>query len=314
MQILKTIPGNCKFQEQDVHVSMNLKLDACVVAQGSGESGFRVDEAHIVVLDNFVGNETRQNVLNHITENGWDHTQGPPQSKWEKRTADTAGAPATWGLKSEVLSQLSSCDCEAFQEIQTRLSVLYPEVDIYHMPAELLHQSKLEVESTEEQFFCDEFVGNAAVQGDEYNWHIDADPSNFSDCPWVQQYGRYSNREAGKPIFVSMLLYLNETWDRSWDAETLFLDTSTDTGVFVRPKGGRIVLMDQDIVHRLSSPSTKAQLPRYSLVWKLVFVPRDKNKEFSISRPEWGKPTAFGSSNKLLPPNAASAQSPYVLM
>jgi hypothetical protein len=35
---------------------------------------------------------------------------------------------------------------------------------------------------------------------------------------------------------VSLLLYLDDCWEREWDAETLFLDTPTDTGIVVRPK------------------------------------------------------------------------------
>ena len=45
----------------------------------------------------------------------------------------------------------------------------------------------------------------------------------------------------------------------------------TDVGVVVRPKRGRAVLMDQDVLHRVSAPSASAEgRPRYSLVWKLV--------------------------------------------
>jgi hypothetical protein len=32
--------------------------------------------------------------------------------------------------------------------------------------------------------------------------------------------------------------------------------------------------MHQDVLHRISTPSLSAHRPRYSLVWKLVFVPR----------------------------------------
>ena len=45
----------------------------------------------------------------------------------------------------------------------------------------------------------------------------------------------------------------------------------TDVGMVVRPKRGRTVLMDQDVLHRVSAPSASAEgRPRYSLVWKLV--------------------------------------------
>lgn len=60
---------------------------------------------------------------------------------------------------------------------------------------------------------------------------------------------------------------------------------------------GRAVLMDQDVVHRLSTPSLLAQRPRYSLVWKLVFVPKS-SEAATLSRKEWGSPTYFGSAAK----------------
>lgn len=43
-------------------------------------------------------------------------------------------------------------------------------------------------------------------------------------------------QEPGRPLFVSLLLYLDREWRREWDAETLFLDTPSDTGIVVRPK------------------------------------------------------------------------------
>ena len=92
-----------------------------------------------------------------------------------------------------------------------------------------------------------------------------------------------------------MLIYLVGAWQRCWDAETFFLDTLSETGVFVRPKQFRAVLMDQDVSHRLSAPSELAEgRPRYSLVWKLIFVPRKPGQiPATISRPEWGPPTTF---------------------
>ncbi len=44
---------------------------------------------------------------------------------------------------------------------------------------------------------------------------------------------------------VSLLLYLDAGWPRDWAAETLFLDDGTDTGIVVRPRPYRAVLMDQ---------------------------------------------------------------------
>lgn len=42
---------------------------------------------------------------------------------------------------------------------------------------------------------CQQFVANAAVAGDQFVWHVDADPADVpQDSPWVQQYGLYANR------------------------------------------------------------------------------------------------------------------------
>ena len=82
-------------------------------------------------------------------------------------------------------------------------------------------------------------------------------------------------------------------------AETLFADPPTGTGVFVRPACGRLVLMDSDISHRLSPPSSTARRPRYSIAWKLAFVPRSSAQRCSIALPEWGRPSAFGSAARL---------------
>ena len=114
-------------------------------------------------------------------------------------------------------------------------------------------------------------------------------------------------RAQGKPLLVSLIIYLNESWNLDFDAETLFLDPATGTGVFVRPQPGRCVLMDADVLHRLSPPSRSAGRPRYSLVWKLALVPKPPPRLRSaevppppppatIARPEWGPPVPFGSA------------------
>jgi len=143
---------------------------------------------------------------------------------------------------------------------------------------------------------------NAATADDSYVYHTDADPTSFpDDSTWVRTFGDYFNGEPGKPLLVSLLVYLNDSWDKDHAGDTLVLDAGTDTGIFIRPKPGRAVLMNQDVLHRLSPPSLLAgKLPRYSVVWKLVFVPKHKGVSTnSIARPEWGKPTAFGTASKV---------------
>ena len=167
---------------------------------------------------------------------------------------------------------------------------------------------------------CDAFVANAAMAGDVFAWHIDGDPSCLpAGLPWratlasctahqrdarhareaapprTARFGNYCNREAGKPLFVSALLYLNAEWDADWAAETLFADSPSDTGVWVQPRRGRVVLMEQDVRHRINAPSPLAPAPRYSFVEKLVFVPRQGAARPTIARPAWGRPAPLGS-------------------
>lgn len=49
---------------------------------------------------------------------------------------------------------------------------------------------------------CNQFVGNAAVYGDCYTWHVDADPSAFPASPWVDTFGHYCNGDPGKHYWL----------------------------------------------------------------------------------------------------------------
>ena len=50
----------------------------------------------------------------------------------------------------------------------------------------------------------------------------------------VTMSGQICVVQRGKPLCVSMLVYLNEAWPPEFDAETLFLDPGSGTGVLVR--------------------------------------------------------------------------------
>mmetsp|Transcript_5477 Transcript_5477/g.17630 ORF Transcript_5477/g.17630 Transcript_5477/m.17630 type:complete len:174 (-) Transcript_5477:77-598(-) len=150
---------------------------------------------------------------------------------------------------------------------------------------------------------CTSFVANAAVAGAAFEWHVDADPSSFPDgCRWVEEFGDYCNGQPGKPLFVSLVVYTDAAWPPSTHADTLFVQPEGGVGLLVQPRPGRCVLLQQDALHRVAPPSAAAGRPRYSLVWKLLFVPKAPSAvggalggpQETISRPEWGPPLAFG--------------------
>lgn len=67
--------------------------------------------------------------------------QGPPESKWERATADGTGLARTWGLTHETLQALSQTLSPAMLEIHSRLALLYPDYSIAHMPADSLQMA-----------------------------------------------------------------------------------------------------------------------------------------------------------------------------
>lgn len=286
-----------------VKVALNVVIDAAIVEAPPPQAA-RISYSHVVVLDDFLDETVRGGLQEAITHPGWDHTGGPPQDKWERRTCDGASLPPTWGLKAPVLDNLASGDVPAVTEIQSRLCRLYPEFDIVHLPSEAIqegsgHGASPQDGSSGGRFDCCPILANAAVAGDEFQWHVDADPAAMPPSLWTATFGDYCNGEPGKPLLVSLLLYLSHDWPRHFDAETLFLDCAEDVGVIVRPKPYRAVLMDQDVLHRLSPPSAAAGQPRYSLVWKLAFIPKKAGQKCSLARPEWGRPTPLGSAARL---------------
>ena len=146
-----------------------------------------------------------------------------------------------------MLQELAKGDLPAMQEVHARLSKLYPDYIISHMPSDVIqqamecaghrvdHEHEYEQESCETydcmveydrladsvasaktaadqasdsnqpdetstapSVDCNQFVGNAAVYGDAYSWHVDADPADFPPSPWTAAFGNYCNGQPGE--------------------------------------------------------------------------------------------------------------------
>ena len=208
----------------------------------------------VCVLDGLVDDALRAELMTAITGTRTATGPAPPLDKWERTTCDGDGLPPTWGLQPSLLEALQHEPPPCVVEVQTRLARLYPEYTLAH-----LHQAAIEgSEGGRGAYRCTSFVANAAVYGDQFQWHVDADPLSFPPGPWRSTHGEHENGRAGKPLLVSLLVYLDERWRKAWDAETLFLAEEPGVGLLVQPRAARAVLMHADVLHRVSTPSISA--------------------------------------------------------
>ena len=119
---------------------------------------------------------------------------------------------------------------------------------------------------------------------------------------------RLRQRRARQALFVSAVVYANLVWDEdAWGGETHFVDVGSGVGALVCPRPGRVVLMDQDVTHRVSPPTRAANgRARSSLGVQTRVLPENGAAppdaslwERGIARAEWGPPSPIGSAAKL---------------
>lgn len=288
----------------------SVALDACIVPSPNSPSGARLSEARLLVLDDFVDAHTRSELLTAmigaaaVEALARGELAAPPEDLWERRTADAAGAPATWGLRPAPLAALMRGEgCPAMRRVGARLAALFPNAAVAWLPS-----GAIQGPGSPD---CAPLLANAAVAGDSFSYHQDADPTAFPDASaWCQAFGDYFNGEPGRPLLASLVLYLNPEWRRDWGGETLLLDGDSGVGVAVQARPGRALLMHQDVVHRLVAPSRSAgRRPRFSLVWKLALLPRGAGDAVDLARrAEWGPPTPFGSAARVRAVQASLAR------
>lgn len=261
----------------------------------------RWDCSTVSVWDGVVDEELRCALLNLLGESeGWEPEVGPDAAAWERGFRDvlldveSETAATSWGLGPEALERLctQSPTPAPLLELQSRLQALAdasnPDAacSLCRMPAAALGDEITPLAAN---------APTAAEDPDTFQWHIDADPNLLPPSPWTDYYGRYPNREPGRPRFVTALLYLSPEWQSEWGAPTRFLDLPTSEVLEVDARPGRLVLMDQDITHAVTAPTALAgSRPRYSLVLKLVLHPPEGSTITPRLAP--GKATRFGSA------------------
>jgi len=276
------------------------------------------DTSSIVVFDELVNDDLRKRLLTVVTSRGddtndWNDTAyGPDPNRWVRGglqdipdTDDNDNDDSDqgeeeeeenvvlscWGLQPEAIEDLCYRQHDAIQEFESILTDLFPQFVVTRLPEAVYGEC------------VSPLTANAPVAGegdDVYDYHIDGDPLQTPPSPWTDVYGRYPNRSPGKPRFVSCIVYLNDEWNEHWGAPTRFYDTPTNESYDIFPLPGRCIIMDQDIQHTVvpPKPNLAGNIPRYSLVWKLILHPKTEHQDMMdlFSSPRSPEPLLFGSA------------------
>jgi len=301
---------------------------------GDGENEIRenienLDLSGLAVLDGLLSPREASDLLLYLTEGDpscpregekWqrggvvDHVGGDGEEDEENEnepstssssSSSSSSPPSSWGATPQFIASLLSDPPPELLALCSRLRALYsPEF------AEVL----LCPDNGEMSPGLSSLVLNAVTPEDapSLSPHVDADPlRNDPDGAWARAFGLYRNRSAGsgsagngsggqtRPLLATALLYFQD-WPLEDAAETLFFDAEeVGLGLAVRPRAGRVVVSEQDVVHRIvpprkkklnsSSPSSNSP-PRYSLVLKLALIPKkrsDDDTPTSVVLPDW---------------------------
>ena len=295
------------WQAAEASMATHTELDGATV-EHDGASWW--DVSSVVAYDGVVDEALRAQLAALLqADEAWDAEEGADERLWERGTFNDAASEAGgadggvsvrangWGLRPEALEALCAEDpCPApLLELQARLVTLLRAANPTGVQLEVCRQSHAIFGEA-----ITPLAANAPVAADgaeAYGWHIDADPAMLPPSPWTDLHGRFPNRRAGKPRFVTALVYLPAAWRDEWGAPTRFLDPPTGEVLAVPARPGRVVLMDQDVTHAVTAPTDAAgSRPRYSLVLKLVLYASGGAGVARLADPAWGQPQRMGSA------------------
>lgn len=94
------------WQPSQARVTINVTLDAMIVPGASGAA--RVDTAHLIVLDNFIGEKERKELLDFITEPGGRACRGVDRKRYRTQHVElctgetTRHAASTAGCRAQL--------------------------------------------------------------------------------------------------------------------------------------------------------------------------------------------------------------------
>lgn len=81
------------------------------------------------------------------------------------------------------------------QQLQQQPPLPPPPPQQQRQQLDTVSQQQQEQQQSAPRVDCSWLLANAAVFGDQFSWHVDADPQCFPEpSAWTQQYGLYCNR------------------------------------------------------------------------------------------------------------------------
>ena len=256
-----------------------------VPVEGESDGTMRVDRTSLVALDGLLPDSDRAALLAALVceREGEDPDAAclgltPPASLWSRSAADFPGGPVSWGALPATLARVGgggggAATIPAAAALGSRLAALFPGCDVAFLPTADMQKRE---DGGPSAAACEPVMGTAATAADAFAFHTDADPALVPASPWTAAYGRYTNRDAGRPWLLTAVACLNPAWEgRAWGGELRVVDESgSGVGVLAAPAPGRVFLMDADALHCVTPPSADAPAPRFALVWKLAVMAR----------------------------------------
>ena len=253
--------------------------------EGKNDGGEdHLDLSGLAVVDGLLSPQEASDLLVYLTDG--DPSSPVEGEKWQRgavvdydggekiddgastSSSPSISSPPSWGATPQFIDSLLSDPPPQLLAICSRLRALYSE-----QFAEIL----LCPDNDEMSPGLTPLVLNAITAEDAplLSPHVDADPLRSDpDGAWARAFGLYRNRSSTRneggnerrtfPLLATALLYLQD-WPFEDAAETLFFDAEeVGLGLAVRPQAGRVVISEQDVLHRIVPPRARRSRRRSS--------------------------------------------------
>ena len=176
-------PDDIGKEDSLVQPCMHVEIDGAAVPDPFTKENVW-DTSTILVFDNFVDDSLRKRLLDVVNNRDgnydWDDkVNGPDPRRWERGGLvdtfdDVSSIPSCWGLTQEAIEDLCLGQHRAISETEAKISQLFPDFIVTRLPEAVLSSC------------VSPLTGNAPTFGDEFQFHIDADPNQTPPCKYIE--------------------------------------------------------------------------------------------------------------------------------